>query len=77
MPVRRAIISFHCGKRGGLLMRTAGAHQVVPDRGQRERTNLEREVGDGDVARDLVLGVPGWKAEEKDLGHDTRREDVM
>ena len=53
-----------------------GTHQVITHRCEREYTDLEWEASYGDVARDLVLGVQEYEAEEEGIGYDTRGEDV-
>ena len=57
-------------------MRTIGTHQVIAHRREREHTHFEREAGDGDVARDMVLGVSERETEAESAGYNSRGEDV-
>ena len=53
-----------------------GTCQERFSRCERHDTDHERAVGDGDMAGDLVFGVPGVEACEEGRGYDSGREDV-
>lgn len=53
-----------------------GTYQVVSDRRERERTDIEWETRYRDLAGHLVSGIPEYEAEEEGAGYDTGGEDV-
>ena len=53
-----------------------GTYQIITDRGERQYSDFEWEVGDGDVAGDMVFGVSEWETEAEGAGYDSGGEDV-
>lgn len=56
--------------------RDTGTCQERADRRERDDSDYEREAEYGDVAGNMVPGVPGGEALTEDSGDDARREDV-
>ena len=53
-----------------------GTYQVITHWRERQYSDIEWEVGDGDVAGDMVFGVSEWETEKEGAGYDSGGEDV-
>lgn len=53
-----------------------GTYKIVPHRSERQHSDIERAVGDGDMAGNMVLGVSEWEAEAEGVSYDSGGEDV-